>query len=133
MGESVFNIFVIGVSINGYGIARGAVGRGYLVALAEMNDFASGTSSGSTKLIHGGLSYIEHFEFRLVREALMEREVLWEMVQHISWPICFALHIKKEAAERPLKSFLRKAFEYPHGWVDVSEQSARRQFSGNRL
>ncbi|RUZ11987.1 FAD-dependent oxidoreductase, partial [Mesorhizobium sp. M7A.F.Ca.CA.002.15.1.1] len=77
------DIFVIGGGINGCGIARDAVGRGFSVFLAEMNDLASGTSSGSTKLIHGGLRYLEFYEFRLVREALMEREVLWKNAPHI--------------------------------------------------
>ena len=74
--SAVYDIFVIGGGINGCGIARDAAGRGYSVYLAEMNDLAGGTSSASTKLIHGGLRYLEHYEFRLVREALMEREVL---------------------------------------------------------
>lgn len=92
MGESpVYDVFVIGGGINGCGIARDAVGRGFSVMLAEMNDLASGTSSGSTKLIHGGLRYLEHYEFRLVREALMEREVLWKMAPHIIWPMRFVL------------------------------------------
>ncbi len=86
-----FDIFIIGGGINGCGIARDAVGRGYSVALCEMNDLASGTSSGSTKLIHGGLRYLEHYEFRLVREALSEREVLWKMAPHIIWPLRFIL------------------------------------------
>lgn len=87
----VHDIFVIGGGINGCGIARDAVGRGYSVFLAEMNDLASGTSSGSTKLIHGGLRYLEFYEFRLVREALMEREVLWRNAPHIIWPMRFVL------------------------------------------
>ncbi|ODN69051.1 glycerol-3-phosphate dehydrogenase [Methylobrevis pamukkalensis] len=87
----IHDIFVIGGGINGCGIARDAAGRGYSVCLAEMNDFASGTSSGSTKLIHGGLRYLEHYEFRLVREALMEREVLWAQAPHIIWPLRFIL------------------------------------------
>ncbi|MEI4481064.1 MULTISPECIES: glycerol-3-phosphate dehydrogenase [Phyllobacterium] len=87
----VYDIFVIGGGINGCGIARDAVGRGYSVFLAEMNDLASGTSSGSTKLIHGGLRYLEHYEFRLVRESLMEREVLWACAPHIIWPMRFVL------------------------------------------
>ncbi len=92
MGASaVHDIFVIGGGVNGCGIARDAVGRGFSVYLAEMNDLASGTSSGSTKLIHGGLRYLEHYEFRLVREALMEREVLWKMAPHIIWPMRFIL------------------------------------------
>lgn len=90
-GDPVHDIFVIGGGINGCGIARDAAGRGYSVALAEMNDLASGTSSGSTKLIHGGLRYLEHYEFRLVREALMEREVLWHNAPHIIWPMRFVL------------------------------------------
>ena len=87
----LFDIFVIGGGINGCGIARDAAGRGYSVQLAEMNDLASGTSSWSTKLIHGGLRYLEHYEFRLVREALMEREVLWRNAPHIIWPLRFVL------------------------------------------
>jgi glycerol-3-phosphate dehydrogenase len=90
-GSKAFDIFIVGGGINGCGIARDAVGRGYSVCLAEMNDFASGTSSWSTKLVHGGLRYLEHYEFRLVREALMEREVLWGMAPHIIWPLRFVL------------------------------------------
>ncbi|QKC96773.1 glycerol-3-phosphate dehydrogenase [Mesorhizobium sp. NZP2298] len=92
---SVRDIFVIGGGINGCGIARDAVGRGFSVFLAEMNDLASGTSSGSTKLIHGGLRYLEFYEFRLVREALMEREVLWRNAPHIIWPMRFVLPYAK--------------------------------------
>jgi len=90
-----FDIFIIGGGINGCGIARDAAGRGYSVALCEMNDLASGTSSGSTKLVHGGLRYLEHYEFRLVREALSEREVLWNMAPHIIWPLRFVLPYHK--------------------------------------
>lgn len=89
--STVQDILVIGGGINGCGIARDAAGRGYSVLLAEMNDLASGTSSWSTKLIHGGLRYLEHYEFRLVREALMEREVLWRAAPHIIWPMRFVL------------------------------------------
>ncbi len=85
------DVLVIGGGINGCGIARDAVGRGYSVLLAEMGDLASGTSSASTKLIHGGLRYLEHYEFRLVREALTEREILWGMAPHIIWPLRFVL------------------------------------------
>ncbi len=87
----IYDIFVIGGGINGCGIARDAAGRGYSVFLAEMNDLASGTSSAATKLIHGGLRYLEHYEFRLVREALMEREVLWSIAPHIIWPLRIVL------------------------------------------
>lgn len=89
--EATYDVFVVGGGINGAGIARDAVGRGYRVGLAEMNDLASGTSSWSTKLIHGGLRYLEHYEFRLVREALKEREVLWGMAPHIIRPLRFVL------------------------------------------
>jgi glycerol-3-phosphate dehydrogenase len=85
------DIFVIGGGINGAGVARDAVGRGYSVMLAEMNDLASGTSSTATKLVHGGLRYLEHYEFRLVQEALAEREVLWAMAPHIIKPLRFVL------------------------------------------
>lgn len=85
------DVLIIGGGVNGCGIGRDAVGRGYSVLVAEMNDLASGTSSGSTKLIHGGLRYLEHYEFRLVREALMEREVLWRNAPHIIWPMRFVL------------------------------------------
>ncbi len=87
----MFDVFVIGGGINGCGIARDAAGRGYRVGLAEMNDLGSGTSSWSTKLIHGGLRYLEHYEFRLVREALREREVLWRIAPHIVRPLRFVL------------------------------------------
>jgi glycerol-3-phosphate dehydrogenase len=85
------DIVVIGGGINGCGIARDAVGRGLSVLLAEQDDLASGTSSASTKLIHGGLRYLEQYEFRLVRESLKEREVLLGMAPHIVWPIRFVL------------------------------------------
>ncbi|RIY01861.1 glycerol-3-phosphate dehydrogenase [Aureimonas flava] len=86
-----FDLFIIGGGINGCGIARDAAGRGYSVGLAEARDLGSGTSSWSTKLIHGGLRYLEHYEFRLVREALMEREVLWAIAPHIIQPLRFVL------------------------------------------
>ncbi len=86
-----YDLFVIGGGVNGCGIARDASGRGLKVFLAEQNDLASGTSSASTKLIHGGLRYLEHYEFRLVREALIEREVLLKAAPHIIWPLRFVL------------------------------------------
>ena len=89
--DNIFDIFVIGGGVNGCGIARDAIGRGFSVMLAEMDDLASGTSSAATKLIHGGLRYLEHYEFRLVRESLAEREVLWAMAPHIVWPLRFVL------------------------------------------
>ncbi len=86
-----YDLFIIGGGINGCGIARDAAGRGLSVGLAEMNDLASATSSASTKLFHGGLRYLEYFEFRLVKEALEERETLLKAMPHISWPMRFVL------------------------------------------
>jgi glycerol-3-phosphate dehydrogenase len=90
-GEDLFDIVVVGGGINGAGIARDAAGRGYSVLLCEQNDLASATSSASTKLIHGGLRYLEYYEFRLVRESLKEREVLLRAAPHIIWPLRFVL------------------------------------------
>ncbi|KRE00060.1 glycerol-3-phosphate dehydrogenase [Bosea sp. Root381] len=89
--EPTYDLAVIGGGINGCGIARDAAGRGASVVLFEKDDLASATSSASTKLIHGGLRYLEHYEFRLVREALMERERLWAIAPHIIWPLRFVL------------------------------------------
>ena len=91
-----FDLFIIGGGINGTGIARDAQGRGLNVALAEMNDLASATSSASTKLFHGGLRYLEYFEFDLVRKALIERETLLKAMPHISWPMRFVLPYHKD-------------------------------------
>lgn len=85
------DLFIIGGGINGCGIARDAAGRGLSVLLAEQGDLAQATSSASTKLFHGGLRYLEYFEFRLVREALEERETLLVAMPHISWPMRFVL------------------------------------------
>ncbi len=92
----VTDLFIIGGGINGCGIARDAAGRGLSVALAEMNDLASATSSASTKLFHGGLRYLEYWEVRLVREALIERETLLRAMPHISWPMRFVLPYHKD-------------------------------------
>jgi glycerol-3-phosphate dehydrogenase len=86
-----FDLAIIGGGINGTGVARDAAGRGLRVLLVEMNDLASGTSSASSKLIHGGLRYLEHCAFRLVREALTEREVLLRMAPHAIRPLRFML------------------------------------------
>ncbi len=91
-GDSdVLDLFVVGGGINGAGIACDATGRGLKVGLCEQDDFARHTSSASSKLIHGGLRYLEHYEFRLVREALKEREVLLAKMAHIAWPMRFVL------------------------------------------
>src|SRR6202008_286312 len=86
-----FDLAIIGGGINGTGLARDAAGRGISVLLVEMNDLGSGTSSASTKLIHGGLRYLEHGAFRLVREALGEREVLLKAAPHLVRPMRFML------------------------------------------
>ncbi len=86
-----FDVLIIGGGINGAGIARDAALKGYSVCLCDAGDFGGGTSSASTKLIHGGLRYLEHYEFGLVRKALMEREILWSMAPHIIWPMRFVL------------------------------------------
>jgi glycerol-3-phosphate dehydrogenase len=87
----IYDVVVIGGGINGCGIAADAASRGLKVLLCEQNDLAAATSSNSSKLIHGGLRYLEHYEFRLVREALAEREVLLKIAPHIIWPLRFRL------------------------------------------
>jgi glycerol-3-phosphate dehydrogenase len=89
--NDIHDLLVIGGGINGAGIAADAAGRGLNVLLCEMNDLASSTSSNSSKLIHGGLRYLEYYEFRLVREALAERETLLKNAPHIIWPLRFRL------------------------------------------
>jgi glycerol-3-phosphate dehydrogenase len=89
--DRIFDLAILGGGVNGCGIARDAVGRGNSVFLCEMDDLASGTSSYSTKLVHGGLRYLEYYEFRLVREALIEREILWQIAPHIIRPLRFVL------------------------------------------
>lgn len=112
------DLFVIGGGINGCGIARDAAGRGYSVTLAEMNDLASATSSSSTKLFHGGLRYLEYFEIRLVREALIEREVLLRAMPHISWPMRFVLPYHPEMrfeSETPTSKLLSVVMPWMKG------------------
>ncbi len=107
-----YDLFIIGGGVNGCAIARDASGRGISVFLAEQNDLASGTSSASTKLIHGGLRYLEHYEFRLVREALIEREVLLNSAPHIIWPLRFIL--PHHAGLRPRWLIRLGLFMYDH-------------------
>lgn len=107
-----YDLLVIGGGINGTGIARDAVGRGASVLLAEMGDLASATSSASTKLIHGGLRYLEYYEFNLVRKALKEREVLWHLAPHIAWPLRFILPHHKDL--RPAWLLRLGLFMYDH-------------------
>jgi D-erythritol 1-phosphate dehydrogenase len=89
--QGMVDILVVGGGINGAGIARDAAGRGLSVILCEKDDLAEGCSSRSGKLVHGGLRYLEYYEFRLVREALIEREVLLNAASHIIWPMRFVL------------------------------------------
>ncbi|MCM3352182.1 FAD-dependent oxidoreductase, partial [Bacillus velezensis] len=86
-----YDLLVVGGGINGAGIARDAAGRGLSVMLCEQDDLASHTSSSSTKLIHGGLRYLEYNEFGLVRKALQERETLLRAAPHIMWPLRFVM------------------------------------------
>ena len=107
-----FDVAIIGGGINGCGIARDAAGRGWSVFLCEKNDLASSTSSASSKLIHGGLRYLEHFRFRLVREALIERGILWKIAPHIVWPLRFVLPHRKDL--RPAWLLRIGLFLYDH-------------------
>jgi glycerol-3-phosphate dehydrogenase len=108
----VFDLLIIGGGINGAGIARDAAGRGLSVCLVEQDDLASHTSSAATKLIHGGLRYLEYYEFRLVREALIERERLLGIAPHIIWPMRFVLpHVP---ALRPRWLLRLGLFVYDH-------------------
>jgi glycerol-3-phosphate dehydrogenase len=110
--HGLVDIAVIGGGINGAGIARDAAGRGLKVLLCEKDDFAEGTSSRSGKLVHGGLRYLEYYEFRLVREALIEREVLLASAPHIIWPMRFVLPHSPE--QRPAWLVRTGLFLYDH-------------------
>lgn len=110
--ERIYDLAIVGGGVNGCGIARDAAGRGNSVFLCEMNDLASGTSSWSTKLVHGGLRYLEYYEFRLVREALIEREILWRIAPHIISPLRFVL--PHHAGLRPAWLLRLGLFLYDH-------------------
>ncbi len=112
MLEQTIDLLVIGGGINGCGIARDAAGRGLSVVLCEKDDLAQGTSSRSGKLIHGGLRYLEYYEFRLVREALIEREILLRAAPHIVWPMRFVLPHSPE--QRPAWLIRLGLFLYDH-------------------
>ena len=109
---SPIDILIIGGGINGAGIARDASGRGLSVLLVEQHDLAAHTSSASTKLIHGGLRYLEYYEFRLVREALMERERLLDIAPHVIWPLEFVLPHARD--QRPAWLVRAGLFLYDH-------------------
>lgn len=106
------DLLIIGGGANGAGIARDAAGRGLKVVLCERNDLGGATSSASSKLIHGGLRYLERYEFRLVRESLLEREVLLNLAPHIAWPMRFVL--PHENSLRPVWMIRAALFLYDH-------------------
>ena len=110
--SGIYDLFVVGGGVNGAGIARDATGRGLSVLLCEKDDLAQGTSSRSGKLVHGGLRYLEYYEFRLVREALIEREVLLRSAPHIIWPMRFVLPHNPE--DRPAWLVRLGLFLYDH-------------------
>lgn len=110
--QADYDLLVVGGGINGAGIARDAAGRGLKVLLVEQDDFARHTSSASTKLIHGGLRYLEYYEFRLVREALIERERLLAAAPHIIWPLRFVLPHRNDV--RPAWMVRLGLFLYDH-------------------
>jgi len=122
--QHVYDLAIIGGGINGCGIARDAAGRGLSVYLCEMDDLASATSSRSTKLIHGGLRYLEQYDFRLVREALTEREVLWRVAPHIVRPLRFVL---------PYRSGLRPAWMLRVGLFLYDHLGGRERLPGTRV
>jgi glycerol-3-phosphate dehydrogenase len=122
------DIAIIGGGINGAGIARDAAGRGLSVILFEKDDLASATSSASTKLIHGGLRYLEHFAFRLVRESLQERERLLKIAPHIIWPMRFIL--PQTPGMRPGWMLRLGLFLYDHlGGRDILPATANRDLT----
>lgn len=108
----MYDLAIIGGGINGVGIARDAAGRGLKVLLVERDDLAAHTSSASTKLVHGGLRYLEHYEFNLVRKALKEREVLLKAAPHIIWPMRFVLPV--DEGMRPAWFLRLGLFLYDH-------------------
>jgi glycerol-3-phosphate dehydrogenase len=112
LAESRCDVLVVGGGINGAGIARDLAGRGWKVVLVEQDDLAAHTSSASTKLIHGGLRYLEHYEFGLVRKALQEREGLLKSAPHIMWPLRFVM--PHDPAMRPAWMIRAGLFLYDH-------------------
>ncbi|MGB1211936.1 MAG: glycerol-3-phosphate dehydrogenase [Pikeienuella sp.] len=112
-----YDILIIGGGVNGCGIARDAAGRGLRVLLVEKDDLAQATSSASTKLFHGGLRYLEYFEFRLVREALRERETLLRAMPHISWPMRFVLPIDETLRYENDPTSLGKVLRITMPWL----------------
>lgn len=123
MGDPLYDLVVIGGGINGAGVAADAAGRGLSVCLLDQGDLAGGTSQASSKLIHGGLRYLEHYEFRLVREALQEREVILERAPHLVWPLRFVL---------PEADGLRSRLKIRAGLFLYDHLARRRRIPGSR-
>src|SRR5712691_10477503 len=101
LSETIFDLIIIGAGVNGAGIARDAAMRGLKVLLLDKGDIGGGTSSWSTRLIHGGLRYLEHGEFSLVRESLRERETLLHIAPHLVRPLPILIPIYKDARRGP--------------------------------
>lgn len=123
MQDKTIDLFIIGGGVNGTGIARDAAGRGLSVMLVEKDDLASGTSSASTKLIHGGLRYLENYDFMLVRHALIEREILLNSAPHIIWPLRFILPHHRE---------LRSAFILRAGLLIYDNLGGRKELPATK-
>ena len=123
LADNEYDLLVIGGGVNGTGIAADAAGRGLKVLLCEQSDLACATSSNSSKLIHGGLRYLEHYEFRLVKEALAEREVLLKNAPHIMWPLTFRL---------PHQKHLRPAWMIRIGLFMYDNLAKRETLAGSR-
>jgi glycerol-3-phosphate dehydrogenase len=124
--KTAFDLLVIGGGVNGAGIARDAQGRGLSTCLVERGDLAGATSSSSSKLIHGGLRYLEQYEFRLVREALAEREVLLRIAPHIVWPMRFVLPHRPDMKQGESRRF---AVVRPDGQNRINHPDGR--FTGD--
>ena len=134
--DRIVDLFVIGGGVNGCAIARDGVGRGLSVTLAEQGDLAGATSSASSKLLHGGLRYLETYAFKLVREGLRERGVLLDMLPHIAWPMRFVL--PHHAGLRPRWMLRAGLFLYDHlaplrGGAEKSRGIDLRTHPGGRL
>ena len=123
MSKQIYDLVIVGGGINGCGIARDAAGRGLNVLLVEQDDLASATSSWSSKLIHGGLRYLEQYEFRLVRESLQEREVLLKIAPHIIEPLEFIL--PHDSSMRPAWMVRLGLFMYDHIGGKISLPGSR--------
>ncbi|MEO8156089.1 MAG: glycerol-3-phosphate dehydrogenase [Rhizobacter sp.] len=124
--DTACDVLIVGGGINGVGIARDLAGRGLSVVLCEKDDLAAHTSSSSTKLIHGGLRYLEYYEFSLVRKALAEREVLLKSAPHIMWPLRFVM------PHDPHSSFLRPAWMIRAGLFLYDHLAKREVLPGSR-